>query len=664
MMPFDHLDSLLRKEFETFNTKNNTQRDINPFYLSTADISRKLNEASAPILNLPAMEHLVKKLQLDEFEKNVITIIFAPEIDPKYEKIYAYLQDDMNKTYPTVHLIASLLSDDEREKKEILNYFISDSKLMMLNLVTFIGLAHHTSTFQQPLRAAESLRNFLLEHFQPDSTLAPFCKLLPPAASVDDCREYTEAIRQGGKEHKRYIVNLVGKSSSQKRERAAALASAFGFGLSIVSCSLIPQTHETVPLLNALLRDALLGGTLLYFEDFDKFIDKRKTDEPLLFDRLSQLSWLSFFSTAKRWNPDTIPSEPQFITMELKPENEYLLQKRWEGALNEFGSELALSISPALSRLFRFTPDEIDDIYKLLRSKTFLYETVDEKTVIRACRSRLTNELDTYAQHLVSDNTLEDIILPPDHKAQLHEIIIHYNHQIKVFEEWGFKQHFQSRGIGVLFAGASGTGKTMTASILANTLGLELYRIELSKIVSKYIGETEKNLSNIFAAAEESGIVLFFDEADAIFGKRTEIKDSHDRYANIEVSYLLQRIEAYNGIVILASNFRNNIDDAFVRRMRFIIDFPLPNEIQREAIWRKIFDKKVVAKEIDFAFLGKTFKLSGANIRNAALYAAFNAAESFEIVNVDHIYKGVKRELQKIGKPFKERDLEGYNQGD
>jgi SpoVK/Ycf46/Vps4 family AAA+-type ATPase len=201
----------------------------------------------------------------------------------------------------------------------------------------------------------------------------------------------------------------------------------------------------------------------------------------------------------------------------------------------------------------------------------------------------------------------------------------------------------------------------MAASILANEMGLDLYRIELSQVVSKYIGETEKNLSKIFEAAEGSGVILFFDEADAIFGKRSETKDAHDRYANIEVSYLLQKIEEYNGLVILASNFKQNIDEAFIRRMRFIINFPFPDKEMREKIWQKVFPKNTpIEKDIDFSLLAQNFALSGANIRNIALFSAFFAAEQEEEIQMKQIIDALKIELTKIGKTFKSKDFTSF----
>ena len=207
------------------------------------------------------------------------------------------------------------------------------------------------------------------------------------------------------------------------------------------------------------------------------------------------------------------------------------------------------------------------------------------------------------------------------------------------------------KGVNVLFAGPSGTGKTMAAEIIAADLGLELYKIDLSSMVSKYIGETEKNLDRVFTAAREANAILFFDEADAIFGKRSEVKDAHDRYANIEVGYLLQQMERYDGVVILATNLRKNMDDAFIRRLHVAVEFPFPEEADRLLIWRKVFPAQApLAGDVDLAFVAKQFKLTGGNIRNIALLAAYLAADEGDTITMRHVMRALKREYQKLGK--------------
>ena len=231
-----------------------------------------------------------------------------------------------------------------------------------------------------------------------------------------------------------------------------------------------------------------------------------------------------------------------------------------------------------------------------------------------------------------------------------------------VYGQWGFDRKLSlGKGLNILFSGPSGTGKTMAAEIMAHELKLDIYKIDLSVIVSKYVGETEKNLSKIFQEAETSNAILFFDEADTLFGKRSEVRDSHDRYANIEIGYLLQKMEEYTGIVILASNLRKNIDEAFTRRMHFSVDFPFPDEGHRLKIWRTIFPSEApLHEDIDFAFLAKRFKIAGGNIKNIALNGAFLAAENSKRIGMSHIIQATKREYQKMGKLCSPSDFGKY----
>ena len=266
----------------------------------------------------------------------------------------------------------------------------------------------------------------------------------------------------------------------------------------------------------------------------------------------------------------------------------------------------------------------------------------------------------TILRKITPEYKWEDIVLPADRLEQLREVCNHVKYRDRVYGEWGFDRKLSlGKGLSVLFAGPSGTGKTMAAEIIAGALGLDLYKIDLSTVVSKYIGETEKNLSRIFVEAETSNAILFFDEADALFGKRSEVKDSHDRYANIEIGYLLQRMEEYEGVVILATNFRKNMDEAFVRRLHFTVEFPFPNEEDRHRIWQGIWPGDTPrSAELDLDFMAQRFELTGGNIRNIALAAAFLAADNSSIVDMTHLLHATKREYQKMGKVVSESEFE------
>jgi len=277
-----------------------------------------------------------------------------------------------------------------------------------------------------------------------------------------------------------------------------------------------------------------------------------------------------------------------------------------------------------------------------------------------ACRSVARPRLDHLAQRIVPSAGWHDLILPGQQTDTLHKLVAQVRHRMTVHEEWGFAAR-GSRGLGVsaLFAGESGTGKTLAAEVLAADLRLDLYRIDLSSVVSKFIGETEKNLRQVFDAAEDGGILLLFDEADALFGKRAEVKDSHDRYANIEVGYLLQRMEAYQGLAVLTTNLKSSLDRAFQRRLRFIVHFPFPDSAQREEIWKRIFPANTPLENLDYAKLAQ-LNVAGGNIRNIALSSAFLAAQSGSAVCMSHLLEAARMEAHKIERPLATAEIRGW----
>jgi SpoVK/Ycf46/Vps4 family AAA+-type ATPase len=247
--------------------------------------------------------------------------------------------------------------------------------------------------------------------------------------------------------------------------------------------------------------------------------------------------------------------------------------------------------------------------------------------------------------------TFDELVLEPDATACLHEIVGYVRHADAVYDRWGFATRTPSRGVSALFSGPPGTGKTLAASAIATELGLELFRIDLSRVVSKYIGETESNLARVFDEAGASRAILLFDEADALFGKRTDIKTSVDRYANMEINYLLQRIEAFDGISILTTNLDKSMDEAFGRRLHFQLRFEPPDEAMRAALWKRLIPPAAErAADIDYRMLGRRFDMPGGNIRNAALRAAFIAARRRRPIEMSALLEAAERELQHMGR--------------
>ncbi|MDX1616120.1 MAG: ATP-binding protein, partial [Candidatus Promineifilaceae bacterium] len=314
-----------------------------------------------------------------------------------------------------------------------------------------------------------------------------------------------------------------------------------------------------------------------------------------------------------------------------------------------------------LANQFRFSAGQIEDVVATAQDLAeWRRERLAAEDLFVASRAHSNQKLGELATKITPRYQWEDIVLPKDSLAQLREMVNTVRQRPTVYGQWGFgRKQSLGKGLSALFAGESGTGKTMAADIMANELKQDLYKIDLSMLVSKYIGETEKNLNKVFSEAATSNAILFFDEADAIFGKRSEVKDSHDRYANLEISYLLQRMEAYDGVVILATNLRSNLDEAFTRRLHFIVEFPFPEAPDRERIWQvNVPTKTPLADGVDFNLLARRYRLAGGNIRNIIMAAAFLAARDGEEVGMVHLFHATRREYQKIGRLVEEGQFE------
>jgi len=318
----------------------------------------------------------------------------------------------------------------------------------------------------------------------------------------------------------------------------------------------------------------------------------------------------------------------------------------------------------ALVQQFDFTVAQIHQATDSARAAALLRDpqapSITTGDVWTSARAQFSNCLRGLADRIVPVYDFADLVLPSDTLQQLREIAAQVSRRAHVYDRWGFGERLsRGKGIAALFAGPSGTGKTMAAEVLAKHLNLDLYRVDLAGVVSKYIGETEKNLRQVFDAAEQSGAILFFDEADALFGKRSEVRDSHDRFANIEINYLLQRMEDYRGLAILATNMKSLLDQAFLRRLRFLVDFPFPSASDRLRIWQGVFPAKAKTAGVDYAFLSR-LEIAGGNIKNIAMNAAFLAASHDQPIGMSHLLNAARREYTKIDKLVLESEFGRY----
>jgi hypothetical protein len=428
--------------------------------------------------------------------------------------------------------------------------------------------------------------------------------------------------------------------------------------------------HGDVPwttALRLLCRESLLQQAALYFGKVDVLCGEdvqTRQCRAVLMAELASLSGLIFLAGQSAWEPMAAWHQKVCIQVEIPPPTYALRQQLWAAALHGHAAE---GCDPAmLAGRFRLSPRQVQNA--VVTARNLARWRAPERVVLtppdleRACRAHSGQQLAALAQKVQTHATWHDLVLPPEQTAQLREIISAVQHRDRVYTEWGFEHKLAlGKGINVLFAGASGTGKTMAAGLIAGELGLDLYKINLATVVSKYIGETEKNLSSIFQAAQDANAILFFDEADALFGKRSEVQDAHDRYANLEIAYLLQSMEEYEGVVILATNLRKNMDEAFVRRMYATVEFPVPDEAHRQRLWEGMFPPAApLSPEIDIEFLTRQFKLTGGNIKNIALHAAFQAAAEGQAIAMPHLVRAIKREFQKTGRLCNQADFRQY----
>jgi SpoVK/Ycf46/Vps4 family AAA+-type ATPase len=461
------------------------------------------------------------------------------------------------------------------------------------------------------------------------------------------------------------VLALQGSYGSGRRAIVEALCGEIGLPLLDVDLErLIDSDVDPHTAALRIMREAILRGAAICWRGADRLLHDEGAQawRPALLGALDTFGGRSFLPLDRTWEARGSLRRARFLRVEL-PQLSYTGREQiWRGRLGADAPDDATL--QALASTFRLTGGQIRDAATMARAlaRWNAGGAPTRHDLYAACRAQSSGRLSSLANKITTTYTWDDIVLPADQVTQLREICVQVRQRRVVLETWGFDRHLaMGKGVNVLFAGQSGTGKTMAAEIIAADLGLELYKVDLSSMVSKYIGETEKNLDQVFSAAREANAILFFDEADAIFGKRSEVKDAHDRYANIEVGYLLQKMEEYDGVVILSTNLRKNLDEAFIRRLHITIDFPFPEEPDRMRIWRKAFPKGApLADDVDLSFLARQFRLAGGNIRNVALLAAFLAAEDGGMITMLHLIRATRREYQKLGKLITPTDFGQY----
>lgn len=606
------------------------------------------SNAMAAVGRPTALDVAMRLFHLNRFERDALLLAVAVEQEPQFGRLYGYAQDDAGLCYPTMQLALQLFCATDAEQNEARKCFAPEAPLRRYWLVHFGAAAAHIPLAAAPLVTDHRMQDFLNGFNRLDEEAGGVIRAVPsfPLAPVHEelLGSLAGYLENAGLKWRRQPVNLFGPKGSGRVAVARALAATLGLHLYRLDAKRLPAPGaERNELVRLLAREAILSQLALYFE-----VDEGEASEAATFlvERLPV-----FFVTASH---SRLQADRELLAVEMPVLDSENRDALWRRAVEGAGTSIAVAVE-AIVEQFDFGPEMTARAVVAAELKARLRErgepghmTVDD--LWQSCREQTAAQLDQLAQSIRPVYGWSDVVLPEGVMAQLREIAAQVTERARVYREWGFgKKLARGRGISALFSGVSGTGKTMSAEVLAAHLKLDLYRVDLAGIVSKYIGETEKNLSRIFNAAENSGAILFFDEADALFGRRTEVKDSHDRFANIEINYLLQRMEDYRGLSILATNRKTEIDRAFLRRIRFLVDFPFPEASQRLRIWRKVFPPEAPTNVLDFDLLS-LMEIPGGNIRNIALNAAFLAASKPEPVSIDHILQAARREYVKIDK--------------
>jgi SpoVK/Ycf46/Vps4 family AAA+-type ATPase len=613
---------------------------------------------SAALRGIAAVDAFATAANLSDVDVATLLIALAPDVDLRYERIYAYLQDDITRKRPTADLVANLLARNTTDRLNVCARFTAGAPLVQLGML----VSQHgqdVSPLSRPWRVDELWRNWLLGSDDLPSELSGAARLLPAKAvelahlAVADTvkttlREMLDAARRSKAPIR---VMLHGQHGVGKFALAKSIAREMEHRVMTLDLRDVASCREMRELLQKVQRASLLQVALLYIHGIARLEVRDPQLLRTLIDGLSA-SNCSFVLSCTQPFPALHASALSLHRLELGFPDAKARRSEWVSALAHRHIEVDLQMGQRIAERFSLSAAQIQQAAAEAAVTRVGTQVVDYTTLTAAVRAQCGTELSRMAQRIAPRATYASLVVPVELRRVLHEICARIATRDTVGHDWADGSvHARSVGVTALFAGPSGTGKTLAVEAVARELELDMYRIDLAGIVSKYIGETEKNLDRVFAAAQNSNAVLFFDEADALFGKRSEVKDAHDRYANIEVAYLLQKMEQFSGLAILATNLKQNLDEAFARRLTFTVNFPFPEANERRLLWEQLWPPRAPrGDDIDLAWFAQEFKLSGGNIRNAVMAAAHLAVTDGRVITRDHLLHAIRREFQKLGK--------------
>jgi len=627
-----------------------------------AQLHQRLQEIRAEMDALPAIDRLSQIFRLSAFEQSVLLMCAGLELDSRFIRLLSTLQGDPQRPAVTFSAALAVLPDP---------HWDALTPTAALRRYQLIEIGAGVSLTLSPLRLDERILHYLTGTQYLDARLFGLIEPLiseHPASGEELVPSQQElatpiaaVLSSALQDLTPPVIQLCGSETIAKRSLASLVCDRLQLKLWSMSAHVVPTLPSDLDQFTRLWnRETLLSNSVLFLDCGDLDVTD-STQLARLTHLIERLPSLYFIACRDRFRLPNRPVVPFDLHKPTPAEQltlwQTLLQSRFPSLNGQFAPHLQ-----TLTSQFNLSTATIRTVCSnLARDEAGTSPTLPNFTALwETCRYQNRPRLDELAQRIDPRADWKDLVLPENQTQILREAAAHVRRRATVYGQWGFADR-GSRGLGIsaLFAGPSGTGKTLAAEVLAHELQLDLYRVDLSSVVSKYIGETEKNLRQVFDAAEEGGVILLFDEADALFGKRSEVKDSRDRYANIEVSYLLQRMECYPGLAILTTNLKSAIDTAFLRRIRFVVQFPFPDTNQRAEIWRRIFPKDTPTEALEPLKLAQ-LNVAGGNIRNIALNAAFLAADEEQPIKMKHVRQAAKTEYAKLEKTLTESEINGW----
>lgn len=632
-------------------------------------IMRKTEETQDEILKYFYLNNIFEHFNLKYLEILIILFALSPYLNERYYKVYGYLNDNMAKKLPTFGVVVKSVG---KSYSEAYKFISSESNLKKYLLEEDIN-SKTQHIYDREIILSEKVVNYIFNVDKPSLDIShatemfyhnsPINEDIGSLLNKDVIRKSISNHYSEFKNRDSLYIRIIGDYGSGRRHLCRHIAKDVNRNIVFIDFAAFDKNNDFVKILNSVIREAILSEAMIGIVNY-QLIHK----EGLMINSgIDQ-----FFNSFSNYSEPVFLIEDNSIKKGLSKIESSITKhyidrpsfddsiKLWDYYLKRFDINSVDAVEVATK--FKITPSQIENSIKEFRVRNIIQEDLNY-SIYRAVYDQIENSLSEKASKIKPVYGWEDIVIPNETLDVLKAICNQVKYRNTVMNEWGFGEKIPyGKGISLICAGPPGTGKTMSAQILSKELNLEMYKVDLSKVISKYIGETEKNLNSIFEEAKYSNAILFFDESDALFGKRTGVKDSKDRYSNMEISFLLQKIEEYEGITILATNFLNNIDKAFLRRISYIVNFPFPSAENRLKIWKKTFSPGApLSKALDYEFLANNFDLSGGNIKNVVLNSAYIAASSASEINMKCVIKAIKAEMQKIDKLLLKEELREYS---